>query len=59
DYYWLTGKMVEIENELHTDQVAIKNKFVSVTPIHFDLTDYETFKAMKSWDIEKKADEKA
>ena len=59
DYYWLTGKMVEIENELHTDQVAIKNKFVSVTPIHFDLTDYETFEAMKSWEIEKKLDEKA
>ena len=58
DYYWLTGKMVEIENELHTDQVAIKNKFVSVTPIHFDLTDYETFEAMKSWNIEKKSDEK-
>jgi 5'-nucleotidase len=58
DYYWLTGKMVEIENELHTDQVAIKNKFVSVTPIHFDLTDYETFEGMKSWNIEKKSDEK-
>ena len=58
DYYWLTGKLIEVENELHTDQVAIKNKYVSVTPIHFDLTDYETFEAMKSWDIEKKFDEK-
>jgi len=54
DYYWLTGKLIEIENELHTDQAAIKNKFVSVTPIHFDLTDHETFEAMKSWNIEKR-----
>lgn len=53
EYYWLTGKLVEIEAELDTDQRAIKNNFVSVTPIHFDLTDYETFKKMKSWDIEK------
>ncbi len=53
DYYWLTGKLVEVENEKQSDQLAIKNKFVSVTPIHFDLTDYETFEKMKSWDIEK------
>ena len=59
DYYWLTGKLVEIENEDHSDQSAIKNKFVSVTPIHFDLTDYDTFKKMKSWGIEKKFNEKA
>lgn len=59
DYYWLTGSLVEIENELDTDQVAIKNKFVSVTPIHFDLTDYDTFEKIKSWDIEKTRNEKA
>ena len=58
DYYWLTGKLVEVENEKQSDQLAIKNKFVSVTPIHFDLTDYETFKKMKSWNIEKLIDEK-
>ena len=58
DYYWLTGKLVEIENELNTDQFAIKNKFVSVTPIHFDLTDYNTFEKMKSWNIEKNFNEK-
>jgi 5'-nucleotidase len=53
DYYWLTGKLVEVEAELDTDQRAIKNNYVSVTPIHFDLTDHETFKKMKSWNIEK------
>lgn len=58
DYYWLTGKLVDVENEKQSDQLAIKNKFVSVTPIHFDLTDYETFKKMKSWNIEKLFDEK-
>jgi len=53
DYYWLTGKLVEVEDENLSDQIAIKNKFVSVTPIHFDLTDYDTFQKMKSWGIEK------
>ena len=58
DYYWLTGKLVEIENENHTDQNAIKNKYVSVTPIHFDLTDYDTYEKMKGWEIEKNFNEK-
>jgi 5'-nucleotidase len=58
EYYWLTGKLVEVENEKLSDQLAIKNKFVSVTPIHFDLTDYETFKKMKNWGIEKIINEK-
>ena len=58
DYYWLTGSLVDIKNELDTDQTAIKNKFVSVTPIHFDLTDYDTYEKMKSWNIEKMKNEK-
>lgn len=52
DYYWLTGNLMEIDIELDTDQAAVKNKYVSVTPIHFDLTDYETYSRMKEWKLE-------
>jgi 5'-nucleotidase len=52
NYYWLTGNLIEVDTESDTDQAAIKKKYVSVTPIHFDLTDYETFEKMKSWKIE-------
>jgi 5'-nucleotidase len=52
DYYWLTGDMTEVDTELEYDQVAIKNNFVAVTPIHFDLTDYETYDKLKTWNIE-------
>lgn len=52
EYYWLTGKLLEVDNDLDIDQVTIKNNCVSITPIHFDLTDYESFKNMKSWNIE-------
>ncbi|MBI1937333.1 MAG: 5'/3'-nucleotidase SurE [Ignavibacteriales bacterium] len=51
-YYWLTGNLVETDKVLETDQFAIKNNYVSVTPIHFDLTDYKTYNSMKSWQIE-------
>jgi 5'-nucleotidase len=52
DYYWLTGNLIEIDKDLDTDQIAVKNNYVSVSPIHFDLTDYETLTKMKTWNIE-------
>ncbi len=51
NYYWLTGKLMEADNTLETDQFAIRNNFVSITPIHFDLTDYKTYDAMRSWNL--------
>jgi 5'-nucleotidase len=50
-YYWLTGNMIDADKDLETDQFALKNNYVSVTPIHFDLTDYKTYETMKSWDL--------
>lgn len=52
DYYWLTGKLFDIDNNMDTDQCAIKNNFATVSPIHFDLTDYATFEEMKGWGVE-------
>ncbi len=58
DYYWLTGKLLEVDTNSDIDQAAIRNNFVSVTPIHFDLTDYDTFEKMKGWHIESLINEK-
>lgn len=52
NYYWLTGNLMEVDTEIETDQAAIRKNYVSVSPIHFDLTDYETFERMKHWKIE-------
>lgn len=51
-YYWLTGKLDDVDFTPDTDQHAIKNNYASVTPIHFDLTDYSTYDRIKSWNIE-------
>jgi len=50
-YYWLTGKLIELDNNLESDQFAIKNNYVAVTPVHFDLTDYTTYEIIKKWDL--------
>jgi 5'-nucleotidase len=51
NYYWLTGSMTDYCQELINDQIAVKNNYVAVTPIHFDLTDYKTFEEIKSWNL--------
>lgn len=53
EYYWLTGKMDVLDTSPETDLIAIFQKFISITPIHFDLTDHKTFSEMKSWKLEK------
>jgi 5'-nucleotidase len=51
DYYWLTGSLVNLDSELEYDQVAVLNDYVSVSPIHFDLTDNESYLELLTWDI--------
>ena len=38
-YYWLAGEELVVENDDDTDVAAIAAGFISVTPIHFSLTD--------------------
>jgi 5'-nucleotidase len=49
-YYWLTGDMDEKNDETEEyDHYALKAGYVSVTPIHFDLTDYSAYEKYKDW----------
>jgi len=40
-YYWLTGEFVNFDKGKDTDVWALKNGFVSVVPVQFDLTNYQ------------------
>ena len=51
EYFWLKGDLLELDNDDDIDQRAILNNKVSITPIHYDLTDYTMFENMKKWDI--------
>ena len=49
-YFWLTGEFVNFDKGRDTDVWALKNNYVSVVPVQFDLTNY-TLKAKleKTW----------
>jgi 5'-nucleotidase len=53
EYYWLTGKLDIMDTSEETDYISIQQKYVSITPIHFDLTDYKAISVIKSWDLSK------
>ena len=48
-YYWLSGRPVGIEKDMDIDTFALHNDYVSVTPIHCDLTDYDFCRELSRW----------
>lgn len=50
-YYWLAGELVAGENLEPTDVWAVTNGYVSLTPVHFDLTDYRLIKTIEQWQL--------
>ena len=50
-YYWLGGNIVDNENDEDSDIVAVGMAKISVTPIHFDLTNYDAINLVQSWNL--------
>lgn len=48
-YYWIGGYPEDVAPQEGTDIWAIKEGFVSISPIKLDLTDYDKIKSMESW----------
>lgn len=48
-YYWLGGRFVDLDDGTDTDLSALRDGFVSVTPLHFDLTAYAHLDALRAW----------
>ena len=50
-YYWLTGRMQKTDKSREYDVKAVDDGYISVTPIHYDLTDYSFHEKMKVWKL--------
>ena len=51
DYYWLTGKFVNLDDGEDTDEWALENGYVSVVPVQFDLTAYHAIQQLNTWNF--------
>ncbi len=50
-YYWMGSQMPAHKNDNTIDTYALKNKFITVTPIHSDLTDQVFLDKVKACDL--------
>ena len=48
-YYWLTGDFIDDDNSPDTDEWALKNGYISIVPIKFDMTDHKNIKELEDW----------
>lgn len=53
-YYWLTGRFVNFDHGEDTDEWALKNSYVSIVPVQYDLTNYQAMRYInKNWDLDR------
>jgi 5'-nucleotidase len=50
-YYWMAGEMRFDEVEEGADCVMVGKNYISVTPIHFDLTHQPSIETIKDWNL--------
>jgi 5'-nucleotidase len=51
EYYWLTGKFVNKDQGEDTDEWALKNNYISIVPVEFDLTAHHAIQGLNKWDF--------
>lgn len=49
-YYWIAGTRISWNRQANSDHSMVRKGFVSVTPIHLDVTHYEALEYLKGWD---------
>ncbi|MBN1871217.1 MAG: 5'/3'-nucleotidase SurE [Candidatus Omnitrophica bacterium] len=50
-YYWLTGEVIKLQGALNSDIMALKKRYISITPLHCDMTDHRFLDPLKKWSI--------
>ena len=50
-FYWLTAKHEDSDRTNESDRIAVKNGFISITPIHSVQTDFDFMSELNTWKI--------
>lgn len=51
EYYWLGGEVINEIQGKDSDINAINEKYISMTPIHYDLTKFDLIQTIEKWNI--------
>ena len=53
DYYWMDGEFIGNAKDIRYDYGAVKSNYISITPIHYDMTDHKILDYLEKWNIKK------
>ena len=51
-YYWMTGSFTDIDKGQDTDEWSLRNGFVSIVPVQFDLTAHHAMAELNQWNLD-------
>ena len=51
NYYWLTGKFINLDKGKDTDQWALSNGYISIVPTMYDMTSYPEIDEISKWNL--------
>lgn len=51
-YYWMAGEMKIDEVDDGTDCEMVSKNYISITPIHYDLTHFKALEQLQQWDVQ-------
>ncbi len=49
-YYWIAGTRVSWSRQENSDHEALRRGFVTITPIHLDVTHHEALEQLREWE---------
>lgn len=51
EYFWLTGEFVSVAEVDDADDIAVANGWAAITPIHYELTNFDAYRRLQSSDL--------
>lgn len=52
EIYWIGGGTITWTGDADSDHAAVNDGYVSITPLHMDLTNYSLFETVRGWGLE-------
>ena len=50
-YYWMTGNFTDVDSGKDTDEWALRHGYISVVPVHYDLTAHHAMAELNQWQL--------
>jgi 5'-nucleotidase len=52
EIFWIGGGAIHWTGGAESDHHAVANGFISITPLHMDLTNYDLLETVRGWSLE-------